>query len=44
MITKSIVMETLKYKVIKSETQYDKYCRQLEELLNNGPKTKGCTK
>lgn len=33
-------METLKYKVIKSETQYDKYCRQLEELLDNDTKTK----
>jgi HTH-type transcriptional regulator/antitoxin HigA len=33
-------METLKYKVIKSEAQYDKYCRQLEELLNSGSKSK----
>ena len=28
-------METLKYKVIKSEAQYDKYCDQLEVLLDN---------
>jgi HTH-type transcriptional regulator/antitoxin HigA len=33
-------METLKFKVIKTEAQYDKYCRQLEELLDNGAKTK----
>jgi HTH-type transcriptional regulator/antitoxin HigA len=33
-------METLKYKVIKSEAQYDKYCDQLEELLDGGSKSK----
>jgi len=33
-------METLKYKVIKSETQYDQYCDQLEVLLNNSSGTK----
>jgi HTH-type transcriptional regulator/antitoxin HigA len=33
-------METLKYKVIKSEAQYDKYCDQLEELLDSGSKSK----
>jgi HTH-type transcriptional regulator/antitoxin HigA len=27
-------METLKYKVIKSKKQYDKYCTTLEELLS----------
>jgi HTH-type transcriptional regulator/antitoxin HigA len=33
-------METLKYKVINSKMQYNKYCKKLEELLNNGPKAK----
>jgi HTH-type transcriptional regulator/antitoxin HigA len=33
-------METLKYKVIKSEARYDKYCDQLEELLDSGSKSK----
>ena len=33
-------METLKYKVIKSEAQYDKYCDQLEELLDSGSESK----
>ncbi len=33
-------METLKYSVIKTETQYNKYCRMLEELLDNGSKSK----
>lgn len=28
-------METIKYKIIKSETQYKEYCILLEELLNN---------
>ncbi|MEO5674655.1 MAG: transcriptional regulator [Chitinophagales bacterium] len=27
-------MESLKYKVIKTESQYDRYCRMLEELLD----------
>ena len=33
-------METLKYKVIKTETQYYKYCDKLEELINTGKKSK----
>ena len=33
-------METLKYKVIKSEAQYDKYCDQLEVLLDKSAGTK----
>ena len=28
-------METLKYKVIKSKSQYNSYCKKLEELLEN---------
>lgn len=33
-------MEVLKYKVIKSKTQYDDYCSQLEALLFNNSKSK----
>ncbi|HZE83549.1 MAG TPA: transcriptional regulator [Puia sp.] len=33
-------METLKYKIIKSEAQYDNYCMKLEELLDSGSKGK----
>ena len=33
-------METLKYKVITSEKQYDKYCQVLEELVFLSSKTK----
>ncbi len=33
-------METLKYKVIKSKTQYHAYCKALETLLENGAKSK----
>jgi HTH-type transcriptional regulator/antitoxin HigA len=33
-------MEVLKYKVIKSESQYDKYCDLLEELLDSGSQSK----
>lgn len=33
-------METLKYKVIKSKSQYNSYCKELEELLENGSKAK----
>lgn len=33
-------METLKYKVIKSKTQYNAYCEALETLLASGAKTK----
>ena len=34
------VMEALKYKVITSDKQYDKYCKTLEELVFSSPKTK----
>ena len=33
-------METLKYKVIVSDKQYDKYCKALEDLVFTSPKTK----
>jgi len=33
-------METLKYKVIKSQTQYKLYCAMLEELVFGAKKTK----
>jgi HTH-type transcriptional regulator/antitoxin HigA len=33
-------METLQYKIIKSEAQYNKYCDKLEELVDSGKKTK----
>ena len=33
-------METLKYSVIKTETQYNKYCKKLEELLDSGSRSK----
>ncbi len=33
-------METLKYKVITSERQYDKYAKTLEELVFDTPKTR----
>jgi len=33
-------METLKYKVIKSKTQYNAYCKELETLLESGVKAK----
>ncbi len=33
-------MEALKYKVITSGKQYDKYCRTLEDLVFSSPKTK----
>lgn len=33
-------METLKYKVVTSEKQYDKYCGALEELVFLSSKTK----
>lgn len=33
-------METLKYKVISSEKQYDKYCKILEELVFSETKSK----
>ena len=33
-------METLKYKIIKSKSQYNQYCKQLETLLDSGTKNK----
>ena len=33
-------METLKYKIIKSDAQYFKYCDSLESLVDSGKKTK----
>ena len=33
-------METLLYKIIKTEAQYFKYCDKLEHLLDSGKKTK----
>ena len=33
-------METLKYKIIKTDTQYNKYCDILEALIDSGKKTK----
>lgn len=33
-------METLKYKIIKTNTQYNKYCDQLEELVDKGKNVK----
>ena len=37
---KIIIMESLKYKVITSEKQYNKYCKILEELVFSSSKTK----
>jgi HTH-type transcriptional regulator/antitoxin HigA len=33
-------METLKYKVIRSREQYNKYCKMLEILLDSGSRSK----
>lgn len=33
-------METLKYKVIKTTSQYNKYCDMLESLIDSGKKTR----
>ena len=33
-------METLKYKIIRSEAQYDRYCKMLEKLLEKKSKAK----
>jgi HTH-type transcriptional regulator/antitoxin HigA len=33
-------MDQLKYTVIKSDAQYDKYCKKIEELLDSGSKSK----
>ena len=38
--SKIITMETLKYKIIKSDAQYFKYCDSLESLVDSGKKTK----
>ena len=40
MYIKLLVMETLKYKIITAEKQYDKYCKRLEELVFSSRKTK----
>lgn len=32
-------METLKYKIIKTDAQYNKYCDMLESLVDSGRKT-----
>ncbi len=33
-------METLQYKIIKTDAQYNKYCDILEKLIDSGKKTK----
>ncbi|MEZ4946407.1 MAG: helix-turn-helix domain-containing protein [Cyclobacteriaceae bacterium] len=33
-------MEKLKYTIIKNKTQYKKYCKKVEELINSGSVTK----
>ncbi len=33
-------METLQYKIIKTDAQYNKYCNTLEALVDSGKKTK----
>ncbi|HEY8688518.1 MAG TPA: transcriptional regulator [Chitinophagaceae bacterium] len=33
-------METLRYKIIKTDAQYNKYCNTLEALVDGGKKTK----
>lgn len=33
-------METLQYKIIKTDTQYNRYCNALEALVDGGKKTK----
>lgn len=33
-------METLQYKIIKTDAQYNKYCDALEALVDSGKKTK----
>jgi len=33
-------METLQYKIIKTDAQYNKYCNALEALADSGKKTK----
>ena len=34
------MIQTLKYKIIRSESQYGKYCKALEQLLDKKPKSK----
>ncbi len=36
---KIVTMESLKYKVITAEKQYDDYCKKLEELVFSKSKT-----
>src|SRR5690348_8095189 len=38
--TKIITMETLQYKIIKTDAQYNRYCDTLEALVDSGKKTK----
>lgn len=33
-------MEKLKYTIVKTKTQYNKYCDALEDLIDSGKKTK----
>ena len=40
MIVKRKIMQALKYKVIKSEKQYDEYCQMLHDLDFSAKKTK----
>lgn len=40
MFIKILSMEALKYKVITSDKQYNKYCKTLEELVFSSQKTK----
>ena len=34
-------METLQYKIIKTDAQYNKYCNTLEALVDSGSKSRG---
>jgi HTH-type transcriptional regulator/antitoxin HigA len=38
--TKIITMETLQYKIIKTDAQYNRYCETLEALVDSGKKAK----
>lgn len=40
MHTKHNTMETLQYKIIKTDAQYNKYCNTLEALVDSNKKTK----
>jgi len=35
-------MMNLKYKIIKTNAQYNRYCNKLEELISSSKKTKDC--